>query len=104
MSRSQALRKTTQRLLLLLGASILVGVVSVGSASAADCDPAVDAECTVVVIPEPPQPTFGYSVVYIDDRQFNSLLFLNALTAGLALATFVWRASGPLDLLGSKRW
>ena len=64
----------------------------------ADCDPAVT-DCPVVpIITTPPPPFTGYVVSYIDDRQFNALLILTAITAAVTLAQFVWRASTGLKL------
>ncbi len=102
MSAPRDLRKTTRAGLILMGAFLVWGVVSVGPAAAAQCDPAADENCVSVVITNdqlPPSPP-NYSVVFIDDRQFTALLFFSALTAAITLASFVWRASSGLSLRG----
>jgi len=92
--RSTALR------LSVLTAGVLVAVFGAITPARADaCDPAVDAECTPVLVTNFPEgPELGYVVAYLDDRQFVPLLILTAITAALTLAQFVWRASASLKL------
>jgi hypothetical protein len=90
--RSVALR------LSVLTAGMFVAVFGATPAQADPCVPGTDADCTPVVVTNFPPTNLGYSIVYIDDRQFNTLLLLTALTAAVTLAQFVWRASSSLKL------
>jgi hypothetical protein len=77
---------------------LITAVFGAAPARADACVPGSDADCTPVIVTNFPPTDLGYVVAYIDDRQFNTLLFLTALTAAITLAQFVWRASSSLKL------
>lgn len=94
-------RSTVLRLSVLT-VPLIAAVFGASPARADACVPGQDLDCTPVVVTNFPPTNVGYSVVYIDDRQFNALLLLTALTAAITLAQFVWRASGSLNLGGRR--
>ena len=90
-------RHSIKRLFVLLAVPVFM-VLTSESARAEQCDPAVDPQCTPVIVTNFPPIQPQYVVAYLDERQFNALLLLTAITTAITLATFVWRASTGLRL------
>jgi hypothetical protein len=79
----------------LITIAIFVAAVTFGVAdpSFAACDPAIDETC---IAPTP-------VIAVLDQRQLSGIMSLLGISAALSLATFVWHASAPYRLKGSRR-